>query len=154
AQPHSSAATQQIATLESDALEIRITVAREQAQRKRFGVQLFANDQYAGLPILLHPETGTLRVGEAEAPFAAADLAPEEDLELRIFIDKYLVEVFANERQAVVTAHMDYQAASGLKVYTYGGPTTIQSVTIQRMKSANQGFFQARESRIWQPQTS
>ena len=154
AQPHSSAATQQIATLESDALEIRITVARGQAQRKRFGVQLFANDQYAGLPILLHPETGTLRVGEAEAPFAAADLALDEDLELRIFIDKYLVEVFANERQAVVTAHMDYQAAHGLKMYTYGGPTTVQSVAIQRLKAANQGFFLARESRIWQPQTS
>ena len=42
-------------------------------------------------------------IGTTEAPFAVADLAPGEDVELRIFIDKYLIELFANGRQAVVT---------------------------------------------------
>ena len=150
--PHSSAATQAITTLAGDALEIRITVDRAQATRKRFGVQLFADETETGLPILLHPETGMLRVGTTEAPFAVADIAPGEDVELRIFVDKYLVEVFANGRQAVVTAYMAYQAANGLRLYTYGAATTVKTVEIRRMRSTNQGFFAARESRIWEPQ--
>jgi sucrose-6-phosphate hydrolase SacC (GH32 family) len=39
-----------------------------------------------------------LRVGTAESPFAVADSPEGENVELRIFIDKYLVEVFANDR--------------------------------------------------------
>lgn len=149
--PHSSVATVQIATLDSDALEIRITVDRAEADRKRFGFQLFADDTHTGLPILIHPETGMLRVGTTEAPFAVTDLAPGEDIELRIFIDKYLVEVFANGRQAVVTAYMEYQAANGLWLYTYGGPTTVRTVEIRRLRATNQGFLAARENRIWEP---
>jgi sucrose-6-phosphate hydrolase SacC (GH32 family) len=154
AAPHSSAATAPLTTLDSDALEIRISVDRAQATRKRFGLQLFADETHDGLPILLHPETGMLRVGTTEAPFAVADLPPGEDVELRIFIDKYLVEVFANGRQAVVTAYMDYRAANGLRLYSYGGPTTIKTVEIRQLKATNEGFFAARESRIWEPATA
>ena len=148
---HGSTATARIADLDGDALELRITIDREQAVRKRFGFQLFADEDHEGLPILIHPETSTLRIGTTEAPFAVANLPEGEDVELRIFIDKYLVEVFANDRQAVVGAHMDYQSANGLSAYTYGDPTTIRQVEIWKLKSTNQGFFEARESRIWAP---
>jgi sucrose-6-phosphate hydrolase SacC (GH32 family) len=150
--PHSSTATQRIADLSGDAFEVRIKVDRAEASRKRLGFQLFAGEQHDGLPITIHPETGTLRVGTAEAPFAVADLAPGEDVELRIFIDKYLVEVFANGRQAVVAAHLRYRAANGLNAYTFGAPTTIKRVEIWRLKSANQGFLEARQTRIWEPE--
>ena len=150
---HGSTATARIADLDGDALELRITIDREQAVRKRFGFQLFADEDHEGLPILIHPETSTLRIGTTEAPFAVANLPEGEDVELRIFIDKYLVEVFANDRQAVVGAHMDYQSANGLSAYTYGAPTTIRQVEIWKLKSTNQGFFEARESRIWAPDT-
>ena len=102
---------------------------------------------------MIHPETGTLRIGTTEAPFAVTDLPEGEDIELRIFIDKYLVEVFVNDRQAVVGAHMDYRSANGLNAYTYGDPTTIRQVEIWKLKSTNQGFFGALESRIWAPDT-
>lgn len=151
AAPHSAAATALITTLDSDALEIRMTIDRAEANRKRFGVQLFADESRAGLPILIHPETGMLRVGTTEAPFAVADLAPDEGVELRIFIDKYLVEVFANGRQAVVTAYMDYQAANEIRLYSYGAPTTVRTIEIRRLRSTNQGFFEARASRVWEP---
>ncbi len=162
--PHGSMAIQQIAELNGDAFEIRITIDRAEIQRKRFGFQLFAEVQPAdesnanasnqGLPIMLHPETGMLRIGATEAPFAAADLAADEDLVLRIFIDKYLVEVFANDRQALLTAHMAYQAASSLNLYTYGGPTTVKLVEIWRLQPTNQGFFAAMEDPIWQPDSN
>ena len=150
---HSSTATEHIADLKDDAYEIKITIDREQAKRKRFGFQLFADDENEGLPIMIHPETGTLCIGTTEAPFAVADLPEGEDVELRIFIDKYFVEVFANDRQAVVGAYMDYRSASGLKLYTYGSQTTIRQVEIWKLKATNQGFFEARESRIWAPDT-
>ena len=150
---HSGAATAHIADLDGDAVELSITIDREQAVRKRFGFQLFADDDHEGLPILVHPETGTLRIGTTEAPFAVADLPEGEDVELRIFIDKYLVEVFANDRQAVVGVHMDYRSANGLNAYTYGDPTTVRQVEIWKLKPTNQGFFEARDSRIWAPDT-
>ena len=150
---HSNTATERITDLDGDAFEIKITIDRAQARRKRFSLQLFADEDHAGLPIMLHPETGTLRVGTTEAPFAVADLPEGEALELRIFIDKYLVEVFVNDRQAVVGAHMDYRSARGLNLYTYGDPTTLQQVDIWKMKATNQGFLEARENRIWEPKT-
>jgi sucrose-6-phosphate hydrolase SacC (GH32 family) len=125
-------------------------IDRAQIQRKRFSLQLFADDEQMGFPIMIRPETGTLRVGSTEAPFSVCDLADDEDLEIRIFIDKYLVEVFVNEQQAVIGAHMEYQSASGLYLYTYGDPTTIRQIEIWRLRATNQGFFEARENRIWQ----
>lgn len=155
--PHSTTAFEHIAKLDSDAYEIRITVDSVEVQRKRFGVQLFADNEQGenatqGLPILLHPEYSTLRIGTTEAPFAVTDLDDGEDLEMRIFIDKYLIEVFVNNRQAALTAHMDYEAGSSFNLYSYGGPTTLKQVEIWKMSPTNQGFREALENRIWEPE--
>ena len=146
---HGNEATTRITTLESEAYEIRIEVSREQATRKRFGVQLFADADHEGLEVMIRPETGTLRVGETDAPFAVSDLPQGEDVEIRIFVDKYLVEVFVNERQAMVATYQEYEAASELRAYSYGAPTVFRSVEIWKMKATNQGFLAARDSRIW-----
>ncbi len=143
-----------IAALDGDAYEIEIVVERSQADRKRFGLQLFADERRAGLPVLFLPEYGRLRVGDTEAPFALADLPADEDIRLRIFVDKYLVEVFVNDRQAVVACDMDYRAANGLRGYSFYEPTVLRSVDIWRMKTTNQGFFEARASQVWQVEQS
>jgi sucrose-6-phosphate hydrolase SacC (GH32 family) len=145
-----------IAELDGDSFEIRITVDRREAERRRFGVHLFAGDECEGLPVLVRPETGTLCIGDAEAPFAVADLPEGEDVDLRIFVDKYLVEVFANGRQAVLNACMDYRdMGKALKPYRFrfrdGCLTKIRKVEIWKLKPTNQGFLEARESRIWAP---
>ncbi|MDE2818817.1 MAG: glycoside hydrolase family 32 protein [Chloroflexota bacterium] len=139
-----------VAELDGDAYEIEILVKRSQAERKRFGLQLFADETRAGLPVLFLPEYGRLRVGDTEAPFALADLPAGEDIRLRIFVDKYLVEVFVNDRQALVACDMDYRAARNLRGYSFFKPTVLRSVKIWRMKASNQGFFEARDSRIWE----
>ena len=151
--PHSTMAFAPIADLDGDAYEIRIIVDRAEIQRKRFGVQLFASEGQQGLPILFHPEYSTLRIGTTEAPFAVTDLAEGEDLEMRIFIDKYLVEVFVNDRQAALIAHMEYKAGNALNLYSYGGPTTLKQVEIWMMKPTNEGFRKALKNRIWVPTT-
>lgn len=140
-----------VATLGSDAAEIRITVARDQAARKLFGFSLFPDGKGGGLPILLRPETGSLRVGTTEAPFAVADLPAGEDLQLRIFVDKYLVEVFANDRQAMVASYGAHQGKLDLNAFTVGAPTALKKVEIWKIRPTNQGFRDAQNNRIWEP---
>lgn len=139
--------------LPGEAVEIRLTIPRAQAARKRFGFRLFGEGKTGGLPIILRPETGTIRVGTTEAPFAVAGLPAGEDVQLRIFVDKYLVEVFANDRQSVVAANMDWRGKLSLDGYSSGAPTTIKKLEIWRLKPTNQGFFEAQKNRVWEPNT-
>ena len=149
--PNAAPAGKKIATLDGDANELRITIPRDQAERKLFGFTLFSDGKGGGLPILFRPETGTLRVGTTEASFSIADLPKGEDVELRIFIDKYLVEIFANDRQAMVVSHAAYSGKPDLNAFTVGVPTTIKKLEIWKLQPTNQGFREAQKNRIWEP---
>ena len=143
-----------LAELPGESLEIRLTIPRDQAERKRFGFLLFSDGKGGGLPIIIRPETGTIRVGTTEAPFAVADLPAGEDVQLRIFVDKYLVEVFANDRQAVAATHLAWRGKTGLDGYSFGAPTTLKKIEIWKLKPTNQGFREAQTNRAWEPQTN
>lgn len=149
--PQTAPAGPKVAELKGEAAELRLVVPRAEAERKLFGVTLFADGKGGGLPVLLRPETGTLRVGGTEAPFAVADLPPGEDVELRIFIDRYLVEVFANDRQAVVAAHRDFAGRRDVTAFSVGAATTFKRVETWRLKPTNQGFLAAQKKRLWEP---
>jgi len=151
--PFGTVVWQPLSRLPGEAVEIRLTIPRDQAARKRFGFRLFGEGKTGGLPIIIRPETGTIRVGTTEAPFAVADLPAGEDVQLRIFVDKYLVEVFANDRQAVVAAHMDWQGKLSLDGYSSGAPTTVKKLEIWKLQPTNQGFLEAQKSRVWEPNT-
>ncbi|MCX5770292.1 MAG: glycoside hydrolase family 32 protein [Candidatus Hydrogenedentes bacterium] len=151
--PSAAPAGKRIATLDGDAIELRITIARDQAERKLFGFTLFGDGKGGGLPILFRPENSTLRIGTTEAPFSISALPKGEDVELRIFIDKYLVEVFANDRQAIIASHEDYLGKPDLAAFTVGAPTTLKKVEIWKLKPTNQGFREAQKNRIWEPDT-
>ncbi len=142
---------QRLAELPGDAAEIRIKIPRAEAARKLFGFMLFSDGKGGGLPILLRPETGTLRVGVTEAPFSVTSLPEAEDVELRIFVDKYLVEVFANERQAVLAAHLDHASRRGLDAFTVGETTRLKQVDIWPLRPTNAGFVEAQTNRVWEP---
>lgn len=135
----------------AEASEIRITVARQEADRKLFGFGLFSEGDGAGLPIVFRPETGALRVGTTEAPFRLTDLPANEDVELRIFVDRHLVEVFVNDRQAMVAHYPNYDGKTEFVGFTVGAPTTLKRVETWKIRPTNAGFFQAQKSRIWEP---
>jgi beta-fructofuranosidase len=147
-----------IAELDGDSYELRIRIERGEAERRRLGVLLFAGEEDEGMPVIIRPESGTICVGDVEAPFAVADLPQGEDVDLRIFIDKYLVEVFVNGRQAALDACMGYRDAGiALKAYCFHGrdnvPATIKKVEIWKLRPTNQGFLEAQSNRIWEPDT-
>lgn len=151
--PTAAPQLQHIADLPGDSAEVRITIDREDAARKLLGFTLFSDGKGGGLPVLLRPETGMLRVGSSEAPFAVADLPAGEDLELRLFVDQYLVEVFANGRQAIVAAHLEHGNLRALDAFTVGAATTLKTVEVWKLNPANQGFFEAQKSHVWEPGT-
>ncbi len=151
--PAAAPAGVKIATLPGDAAEIRVTIARGQALRKLFGFTLFGDGKGGGLPILFRPETGALRVGTAEAPFAVADLPEGEDVDLRIYVDKYLVEVFVNDRQALVASYADHQGRRDVAAFTVGEALTLKRVEVWRLKPTDGGFREAQNVRCWEPDT-
>ncbi|MEM8953313.1 MAG: glycoside hydrolase family 32 protein [Verrucomicrobiota bacterium] len=143
--------TRRIFTMDDDAWEIRAVIPREQAHRKRFGLLVYADGTQSGLPITFQPAYGTIRVGKTEAPFAVADLPPDEDIELRVFIDRYLVEVFVNDRLALVAADLEGHHARGVDAFAWGNPITFDTIEIWRIKSTQEGYLEAREKPVWKP---
>jgi beta-fructofuranosidase len=69
-----------------------------------------------------------------EAPF---ELKKGEPLELRIFIDKSVIEVFANDRQAI--ARMVYPTLGGrdIRLFSKGGNASVQTFTAWEMHPSN-----------------
>ena len=69
------------------------------------------------------------------------------------------MEVFVNGRQALVTVFTAYRdGGTELRAYLFGSrgrtpPLTLRTVEIWKLRPTNQGFFEARASRIWEPHT-
>ncbi len=85
-----------------------------------------------GVRIAYVPDSKTLQVGTVNAPF---ELKPGEDLTLRIFLDKNLVEVFANGRQAAVTAGQYAPGNLGIGLFCKGADVAVKEIRSWKMKS-------------------
>ena len=114
-----------------DALELEITFAAPLPEE--CGLHLLGDaDGEAGMNVIAGASRTTLQVGDVPAPFALAD---NEDLTLRVFIDKNLVEVFANDRQAAAFAHKEIRENPNLRVFAKGGDAVIKSIKAWKMKT-------------------
>jgi beta-fructofuranosidase len=142
---------QHLVTYTGEAVEIRIRLTHQQALRKLFGVVICADEQGHGLPLIFRPETGTIRLGHAEAPFAVAQLPSDEDVEIRIFVDAFLVEVFVNNRQSMVAEYPEYAGHTALYGFTVGAPTTIHTLEVWQLAATTQAHHVAQTTMIWQP---
>lgn len=144
--------------IDSDAMEIQLTLSKKELQGKLFGVSVYASDAAdgavnQGLPIFFRPETQTLRVGTAEAPFSVADLPEDEDIQLTIYLDRSMVEVFVSGRQAMVGWYPEYSQGKSIRAFSVGSPTTIKKLDSWKIRPTNQGFLEAQQKRIWEPKT-
>ena len=69
-----------------------------------------------------------------KAPF---ELGPAEPLELRIFIDRSVVEVFANDRQAIARRIYPRLGGTGVKIFSKGGDAKVLKATSWEIMPSN-----------------
>ncbi len=79
-----------------------------------------------------HLSPQKLTVGYAEPPFK---LEKGEDFTLRVFIDKSMIEVFADDRQAAVAWHEYDPAKLNISLFAKGGDLRVKSVKAWTMQS-------------------
>ncbi len=120
-----------LAGITGNTLELEVTL--QPGTAREFGLDVLTDAHGAqGVRVAIDPERKLLRVGKVEAPF---DPPPGQDLTLRVFLDKNLVEVFANDRQAAVTA-LPYAAHHlGLAVFSTGGDLHVPTLRSWRIQS-------------------
>jgi beta-fructofuranosidase len=124
-------ATMAIGEASGDAVELEVTFAAPLP--REVGITLLGDEAgEGGMSIAAGAGRKSLRVGTTEPPF---ELSDGEDLTLRVFIDKNLVEVFANDRQAAVFAVKSARAEPNVSLYAKGGDATVRSVRAWRMRS-------------------
>ena len=122
----------QLKNIASDAVELELKFKAPSA--KEFGIDVLCEKNgKSGLRVAVNANDKTLKVGPVSAPFALKD---GEDLTLRVFIDKNLVEVFANDRQAVMNApKLVSLNNTGARLFSAGSDMQVKSVTAWKMKS-------------------
>ncbi len=114
-----------------NALELKIVIASDAAAS--FGVGVYCDKEgKEGFPITFEPGLRLLQIGALKVPF---DTKPEEPVQLRVFLDKNVIEVFANDRQAAVASHKYLPENLGICLFGNGGDSTVNEVKAWKIKS-------------------
>ena len=80
----------------------------------------------------------SLREGPKKIEAAPFELEPGETLTLRVFVDKSVVEVFANDRQAVARRiYPTREDSVGVALFSKGGPTRVPRLEAWDMMPSN-----------------
>ena len=117
-----------------DAVEFEVTIAAPLPDT--VGLTLLGDERgEGGMSIVAGAGRKTLGLGDSEAPF---ELASGEDLTLRVYIDKNLVEVFANDRQAAALAHQHIRENPNIRLFAQGGDAAVRSIKTWRLRSIYQ----------------
>jgi len=115
--------------ISGDTIELAVTIKPTDA--KKYGVTIFCDKDGKGFPIAIDPGRKALTMGRIAPPFK---LAKGEDLKFRIFLDKSMVEVFVNDRQAAVYMVKHDKANVGVSLFSEGGQI-LANVKAWKMKS-------------------
>lgn len=123
--------TYKLKDIAGDCIELEVTFTAPTAAE--FGVNVLSGPEGKGaFKIASDPAANLLTVDYTRAPFT---LKKGEDLTLRIFIDKCIVEVFANNRQAVVAWHVNDPEETSISLFANGGDVKVKEVKAWTMKS-------------------
>jgi beta-fructofuranosidase len=85
-----------------------------------------------GFPISVDATSKTLALGYLKVPF---ELNTNEEVRLRNFLDRYLIEVFANDRQSAVARHTYDPQNLSIVVFSRGADAIIREINAWKMKS-------------------
>ena len=138
-----------ILLVNSQSFELKIRINIKKIQNKRFGFELFTNKKQEGFLIIFQPENKSILVGNTEAPFNLENIKDSKFLEISIFVDKFLIEVFVNNFQSVVGTYLNYRTNNTISAYCLGDTLFIDSITLWKLKQANAGYKEAKKNKIW-----
>jgi sucrose-6-phosphate hydrolase SacC (GH32 family) len=114
-----------------DAVELKVIFNAPKA--KSFGLKILRDDNSdKALQITAGADSKTISIGKLEVPFQLKD---GEDLTLRVFIDKNLVEVFVNDRQAAAVSLDDIYSDTNISLFTNDAAVEVKEVKAWKMKS-------------------
>jgi hypothetical protein len=117
--------------IRGDALELTFILSAPLP--KAFKLNLLGDESGRnGLSISFGAGQKTLSIGSINPPF---ELEEGEDLTLRLFIDKNLVEVFANDRQAAVVANEQIRKNPNISLITEDTDLLVDEINVWKMKS-------------------
>ena len=118
--------------ISGDTMELMLTISQGEAER--YGVKILCDSTNGkGLDVVVDPKAKILQVGVTRAPL---ELKEKEEIQLRIFIDRSVVEVFANDRQAVAWQHVYELGDAGVCLFSEGGAMEVPEVKAWDMKAA------------------
>ena len=129
-----------------NSLELQVEI--ESTEASRFGVKVCASPEgQESTPVFYDAEEKLLKVDTRrsgpddtpkaveEAPF---ELKPGERLKLRVFVDKSVVEVFANSRQAIARRiYPSRRDSVGVRVFSTGGDARVHSLKSWKIRPSN-----------------
>jgi sucrose-6-phosphate hydrolase SacC (GH32 family) len=111
-----------------NALEIVATFQRGDAGR--FGLLVRAStDGQTNIPVWFDALSGEFGLADVRAP---SDLAPEEPVHMRVFVDRSVVEVYLNGNALTKVTYLDPNA-QGVEAFAEGGSCILDSATVWRM---------------------
>ena len=119
--------------ISGDTVELRLAIKPTNA--RRFGIEVFCGEADEGFPISLVPGENVLTMGDIRPPIS---LGKEERIDLRIFLDKSMVEVFVSDRQAAVYMQPHEPEDVGIALFCEGGDIEAD-VTAWKMRSIYEG---------------
>lgn len=144
-QPVSSGQSRRLEGIVGDSCELALTITPGTA--KRCGLKVRASRDGKEETVLYYDAEARQLVFDATRSGVAGrnvveraplELEKNEPLRLRVFVDKSVVEIYANDRQAI--GRRVYPASSdslGLLLFADGGKATFQNVTAWEMAPAN-----------------
>lgn len=129
----------------SDLMELEIIVQLDGAAKA--GVIVAASDDgreqtkiYYDAPekkLIFDAERSSIDLGRKNIEAAPLELKKGELLVLRVFVDKGIIEVFANDRQAIGRAVYPRLGGKGIKLFADGGAAKVLSVKTWELVPSN-----------------
>jgi beta-fructofuranosidase len=113
-----------------DALEIVVTYRRSDAER--FGLKVRVSpDGRTRVPIWFDARTNEFGVADVRA---SSDLAPEEPVQMQVYIDRSVIEVYVNGNVITKVAYLD-PLAQGVHLFAEGGTCILEDAMIWQMNA-------------------
>ncbi len=94
------------------------------------------NEKYSAISIDNSKSSISPKVRPRVVETADVDISDDKFLNLRVFIDKSVVEVFVNNKQCIsLRAYPELENSKGVSIYSHGKGTLIKSMDVWEMKN-------------------